>query len=158
MQHMKEANAKPSFISFVAALVVLPLLALTRLLLALIAIGRRLRPQAGATGFPDGDKLAQQPVQEIDTLFNTANGLVATLQDGRVMAVVAGKCQLFNSVLEYRNLFDDHGSWDEIEDSEEMRKFVRAQSASVQDRYGVSLRERSRPRRKVTLRDEDYIG
>jgi hypothetical protein len=63
-------------------------------------------------------------LQVFDSIFSTAHGLVAQLNDGTALAQDGTDFRKFGSLAEYRRFYKDSADWREVVDGEEKLRFL----------------------------------
>jgi hypothetical protein len=82
----------------------------------------------------------------VEYIFRTSRGIVATHKDARALGQTDGKFRVFASLVEYRDFYNDRESWLEITDPTERRAFfadarVPLQEMNVRPAYSDRARE-----------------
>jgi uncharacterized membrane protein len=74
-----------------------------------------------------------QSNRNVESIYRTPRGLLATLKDLRAIALIDGKITVFDSAADYRDFYSDRDAWPEVTDPVEKRAFIAAVRRPLDD-------------------------
>src|SRR5437016_1305604 len=71
--------------------------------------------------------------RDVEGIYRTPRGLVAALKDSRALALMDGKITVFDSVVDYRDFYNDRDAWPEVTEPAEVSAFLAAARKPLED-------------------------